>query len=121
MAVNGGFAASVAGYGSHAPQVLHIGCFAFRSARYRENFVRDISTATAMFNIAEAVLRSLTNNRLAADQDNNYHGSVQHHLWVPYSESNRHFQTLLPTVGLAKIACGYTTVNSFWPQITMKN
>ena len=36
MAVNDAFAACVAGYGSHSPEVLHLGRFG-RSARHREN------------------------------------------------------------------------------------
>ena len=37
MAANDAFAACVAGYGSHSPEVLHFGRVAFGSARHREN------------------------------------------------------------------------------------
>ena len=40
-AENDAFAASVAGYGSHAPEVLCFGRFAFRSARRQENIADD--------------------------------------------------------------------------------
>ena len=87
MAVNDAFAAWVAGYRSHSPEVLHFGSFG-RSAR--------IAGRTSL-------TQQISHNRPAADGQHQC-GKVSSQ--GEYSESSMH-QAVLPTVGLAKRSFGY--------------
>ena len=89
-AVNDAFAACVAGYRSHSPEVLHFG---------------------PVLNVQHESLgkyrwcsRSLTIDLLQTRATSVWQGLSSQGEW---SESRTHVQALLPTVGLAESACGY--------------
>ena len=87
MAVNDAFAACVAGYGSHSPEVLHFGRFG-RSAR--------VAGKTSL-------TQQISHNQPAADLGNI--SVARHHLRVNTVSQARMYK--LYTVGLAKRFCGY--------------
>ena len=82
--MNDAFAACVAGYGSHSPEVLHFGP------------VLNVQHASRWENIVDAAdLSHSTCCRLGHHQC----GKASSH--GEYSESSTHVQAVLPTVGLA--------------------
>ena len=88
--MNDAFAACVAGYGSHSPEVLHFGP------------VLNVQHASRWENIVDAAdLSQSTCCRLG------HHQCAKASSHGEYSESSTHAQAALPTVGLAESACGY--------------
>ena len=84
VAVNDAFAACVAGYGSHSPEVLHFGRFG-KHRWYSRSLTIDLLQTRATW----------------------LHQCGKVSSQGEYSESSTHVQAVLPTVGLAEIACGY--------------
>ena len=87
--MNDAFAACVAGYRSHSPEVLHFG---------------------PVLNVQHESLGNIVD---AADLSQSTCCRIGHHQCGKassqgeYSESSTHVQAVLPTVGLAESGCGY--------------
>ena len=88
--MNDAFAACVAGYGSHSPEVLHFGPAFEHSARVAGKV---------------SLMQQISHNRPAADKGITQCSKASSQ--GEYSESSTHVQAVLPTVGLAESACGY--------------
>ena len=88
--MNDAFAACVAGYGSHSPEVLHFGPVFEHSARVAGKV---------------SLMQQISHNRPAADKG--IISVARHHLRVNTVSQARMYKAVLPTVGLAESACGY--------------